>query len=632
VNTQLTSTSFQWNLTPASAIKTEPATTSVALARHRAQQGSRPPVVKKTAPQPIHLPAPPTDEEKYSYFGVQRRWPFVWLFVSQALLAFAFVAVMAHNPASAMGLVLITVLIPPMVANLWLRMRRRRVSLEDHVVRVEDWRRGRTEFPSVDVFLPTCGEDPRVLDNTFRHIRELEWPGALTIHVLDDADDEATRHLSTKWGLHYVVRANRGEWKKAGNLINAFENTSGDFIAVFDADFVPRTDFLWETIPYMAETKTGVVQTAQYFDVDSRVNEFARFAGSLQEIFFRWIQPARDTYEAAICAGTNVVYRREAVVAAGGFAKVPLGEDVHSGVKIWVANYRTRYLPLVLAKGLAPDTWAALTNQQYRWCRSSMLLMVSTFFREAPFGWRQRICFWAAFLYYMSSAAMVLISVLPTLVIVWFYPGQINPGNYLLMVPALLSTVLVFPLLARGWRPTIFRVCMINTFCHVQAVFDALRDRVQAWVPTGAATAAPAKKKGNIPLRTAVIGRVWFFGTQGLLWIGLGRAAAAGIDLISMWPAIVLAAIQLVMLAPTLTTLKPRPATTLPAVTAAPELTPDLLPSPVSALQPAYSSNLSISTPGITSPAVAVAETHASELSPLQSAIARTDALMSAGG
>ena len=365
--------------------------------------------------EPMHLPTPPTDEEKYSYFAVQRRWPFVWLFVSQAFLALAFTAVMIHSPATAMGLVLLTFVVPPMVVNLWLRMRTRRVGLEDHVVRVEDWRRGRTEFPSVDVFLPTCGEEPAVLDNTFRYVSQLDWPGTLRIHVLDDADDAETHRLAEKWGLHYVVRANRGEWKKAGNMINAFESTDGDYIAVYDADFAPRPDFLWETIPYMEEEKTGVVQTAQYFDVDARVNEFARFAGSLQELFFRWIQPARDTYEAAICAGTNVVYKRRAVVAAGGFARVPLGEDVHSGVKIWVANYRTRYLPLVLAKGLAPDTWEALTNQQYRWARSSMLLMVSAFFREAPFNWRQRICFWAAFLYYMASAAIILTATLPTL-------------------------------------------------------------------------------------------------------------------------------------------------------------------------------------------------------------------------
>jgi cellulose synthase (UDP-forming) len=379
----------------------------------------------------------------------------------------------------------------------------------------------------------------------------------LLIHVLDDADDAETRKLAERWGLDYVVRPNRGEWKKAGNMIHAFEHTTGEYIAVYDADFAPRPDFLWETIPYMEEERTGVVQTAQYFDVDSRVNEFARFAGSLQEIFFRWIQPARDTYEAAICAGTNVVYKRKAVVAAGGFAKVPLGEDVHSGVKIWVANYRTRYLPMVLAKGLAPDTWAALTNQQYRWARSSMLLMVSTFFREAPFSWRQRICFWAAFLYYMASAAMILIMVLPTLIIVWFYPGTIHPDLYLLMVPAVIATLFIFPLLARGWRPTILRVCMVNTFCHLQAVFDAMGDRVQAWVPTGATGTTTVKKKGDVPRRTALIARVWFVSTQTLLWAGMVRAVMNGVHPWMMWPTFLLAAIQLWMLAPTLVTLRP---------------------------------------------------------------------------
>jgi cellulose synthase (UDP-forming) len=551
VNTSIDTSEFRWNLTPGSAAApAEPHVVQLTKPKSARPQ-------KQTAPSaPLHLPVPPTDAEKFSYLGLQRRWPFVWLFIAQLALAFAFGAVMIHSPASALGLILLTFLVPPMFVNVWLRLRRRRVTLEDHIVLVEDWRRGRTEFPTVNVFIPTCGEDPQVLDNSFRFISQIDWPGGITRHVLDDADDAATKALADKWGLHYVVRENRGELKKAGNLINAFEHTTGDYMVVFDADFAPRADFLWETIPYMDNPETGVVQTAQYFDVDSRVNEFARFSGSLQELFFRWIQPARDTYEAAICAGTNVVYKREAVIAAGGFARVPLGEDVHSGVKIWVANYRTRYLPLVLAKGLAPDTWSALTNQQYRWCRSSMLLMVSTFFRDAPFSVAQRICFWAAFLYYMASASMVLIAVLPTLIIVWFYPTEIHPYQYIAMLPALLSTFLVFPLLARGWRPTIFRVCMINTFCHIQAVIDAMRDKVQAWVPTGAAATA-TKKKGNIPLRTAVIARTWFFGTQTLLWSGIIHAAITGVNVLEMWPTIVLAAIQVFMLAPTLISLKP---------------------------------------------------------------------------
>jgi cellulose synthase (UDP-forming) len=283
--------------------------------------------------------------------------------------------------------------------------------------------------------------------------------------------------------------------------------TDGEFIVVYDADFAPRADFLWQTVPYMAAEDVGVVQTAQYFDVDGRVNYIARFAGSLQELFFRWIQPARDTCEAAICAGTNVVYRRSAVAAAGGFAKVPLGEDVHSGVKIWVANYRTRYVPIVLAKGLAPDSWNALTNQQYRWCRSSLLLMVSSFFRDAPFSKKQRVCFWAAFVYYMSSAALPFTSTLPALIMVWFFPTEIHPANYFPLIPSVVSTLVIFPLIARGWRPTIYRVCVVNSFCHLLAVVDALRNQVQAWVPTGAVATTTTSQA--VPRRIALLARIW---------------------------------------------------------------------------------------------------------------------------
>ena len=515
------------------------------------------PATTPSAPQApdYHLPSPPSDEEKYSYFGVQRRWPFVFLFLSQGCLVFAFVKVMLHTPDTALGLIFLTVMLPPMVVNLWLRMKKRRLTLESHVVAVETWRAVQDELPSIDVFLPTCGEDPIVLANTFTHVAALEWDGDLRVHVLDDADSDVTRTLADEFGFDYVVRPNRGEWKKAGNLIAAFGITSAEFIAVFDADFAPRPDFFWETVPYMADESTGVVQTAQYFDVDRRVNYIARYAGALQELFFRWIQPARDTCEAAICAGTNVVYRRAAVEKAGGFAQVPIGEDVHSGVKLWVASYHTRYLPMVLAKGLAPDSWNALTNQQYRWCRSSMLLMMSSFFHHAPFDKKQRVSFWAAFLYYMASASLPVTSVLPTLIMVWFFADTITPSNYLLMVPSVIATLFVFPLVARGWRPTIYRVATVNSFCHLLAVTDALRNHVQNWVPTGAAV---TPSRGGVPARVATMGRIWLVLSQGLLWAGLARNVAAGANPWLLWPAVVLGVVQLWMLVPILVGLGPK--------------------------------------------------------------------------
>jgi cellulose synthase (UDP-forming) len=195
-----------------------------------------------------------------------------------------------------------------------------------------------------------------------------------------------------------------------------------------------------------------------------------------------------------------------------------------------------------------------------------MLLMISTFFRAAPFSLRQRVCFWAAFLYYMSSAAVCLTSTLPTLIILWGFPKEIHPGSYLLMIPSVVSTVLVFPLLARGWRPSIYRVNTVNGFCHLLAVIDALRNKVQAWVPTGAATKS---KSGSVPKRVASIARVWFVGTQLALWLGVAHALAVGASAWLLWPAIGLALVQLWMLTPLLVKLGP-PAATYQAAQAAP--------------------------------------------------------------
>ena len=130
---------------------------------------------------------------------------------------------------------------------------------------------------------------------------------------------------------------------------------------------------------------------------------------------------------------------------AGGFARVPIGEDVHSGVKLWWAGYETRYVPLCLAKGVAPGDFASLANQQTRWCRSSMLLMVEKHFREAPFTWKQRVAFWAAFLYYMASAALLFTGPFPTLTMMWFFPQQVYPRNYLVILPSLAATFFAFP-------------------------------------------------------------------------------------------------------------------------------------------------------------------------------------------
>jgi cellulose synthase (UDP-forming) len=496
--------------------------------------------------QETYLPRPPDDLEKYAYFGRPRRWVFAWLLIASIGVLYGYIRVAERAwIVSPVMWLLLMVMVPPVVVNFWLRIGRPRLTLSAHQETVAAYRE---HGETVDVFLPSCGEPLAVLDNTFRYVSKMTWGGLKTVYALDDSARDEVRRLAEQYHFRYVVRPNPGEMKKAGNLTHALAISSGDFVAVIDADFAVRQEFLYETMPYFADPKIGIVQTAQFFDVrNGSFSYIQRYAGALQEIFFRFIQPARDRYKAAICAGTNLVYRRAAVVAAGGFAQVPIGEDVHSGVKLWWAGYETRYLPLCLAKGVAPIDFPSLANQQARWCRSSMMLMIEKHFQEAPFTWKQRAAFWAAFLYYMSSAALLLTGPFPTLTMIWFYPQRVYPHNYLPILPALAATLFVFPLLSRGWRPTIWRVCMINSCCHVYAIWYAIRDRVAEWVPTGASPYG-----GQVPVVVNRILCTWIVIVQVSLWLGLAlRVHQYGWH--QYWATEVLGGVQLYMMAPLLT-------------------------------------------------------------------------------
>ena len=125
-----------------------------------------------------------------------------------------------------------------------------------------------------------------MLDNTFKHVQDISWSGTKLVYVLDDSARESVRDLAAQYGFRYVARANRGELKKAGNLINAFDLSSGDFIVVLDADFAARRDFLYETMPYFSDPLVGIVQTAQFFDTrDLSFSYIQRYAGLSRKSF-----------------------------------------------------------------------------------------------------------------------------------------------------------------------------------------------------------------------------------------------------------------------------------------------------------------------------------------------------------
>lgn len=442
-------------------------------------------------------------------------------------------------------LVLVLLTATGSVFSLATSLQRRRLSAESHRRLVSEY--APDSWPSVDVLLPTCGEPLEVLSNTYRYVAAMQWTGVVTHYVLDDSDRSEVRELAEVYGLEYRVRPNLGELKKAGNLHYGYTNSVGEFVVILDADFCPRHDFLTHLIPYFDDEAVGIVQSPQVFNTTAGMNWLERGAGSTQELFYRWIQPARDAVGAAICVGTSAVYRRRALDANGGFARLEHSEDVYTGLELFKRGFTLRYVPIQVSKGLCPDSMAAFVNQQYRWCLGSISLLVSREFHDLPLTFTQRVAHWSGFLFYLSTAVGVMAAELPGLLVFLFLAAQIEAWQYLGLLPALwIKLVLIPSTFTSSLRFEVQRVEMIYGFAHIVAVLDGIRGRAAAWVPTSAVSAAldRPQQKGTmaLPRKVAILAT----GTLTTLLTAMVVAIVTGVSvhgLASLWMPTLLVAI-----------------------------------------------------------------------------------------
>ena len=453
----------------------------------------------------VTLPSSPTDKELFTYCNPRRL-----TLQSAQLAALASVA----WSLSQLGLTdpwLIVIVTPLAIGliisavSIALGIGLRKFNVERHLSHIRSWSAEVEEFPSVDVFLPTCGEDIRILANTFRHLADLQYPGPLSIIVLDDSCRPAVRSLADSHGFVYLTRPDRGVMKKAGNLRFGFANSEGDFFVVFDADFCPRPDFLAHALPYMDSEHVAIVQTPQFFDAHESSQVWIESgAASVQEYFYRWVQPVRNRWSGAICVGSCAVYRRAALEPMGGTALIEHSEDVHTGFAALAAGYRIHYLPLVLAKGVCPDNVPAFINQQYRWCVGSLSLVTSSKFWRARVGVMPRVCFGTGFSYYVLTGILTIVNPLPLIALIWAWPELVSWRSWIPLIPAFMVTFIILP----KWHTKTYGIDAFATkyvygWAHLFALTDIVRGRRAEWRPTGSSSAATTRRA----FPTAV--RVW---------------------------------------------------------------------------------------------------------------------------
>lgn len=461
------------------------------------------------------LPTPPSDAEKTFYLGPQWRWVTPVSFLGYVLIVVSIGFFVVQHIWSALLLLPLAVSSVGTVVSLFTSSRPRRDSLAGHQEKVRSWRP--RPVPSVDVFLPSAGEELAVLRNTYLHVSRLNWEARLSVYVLDDSARDEVQELAAEHGFTYLTRPDRGHFKKAGNLRYGFDHSSGDYILVLDADFVPRSDALYELAPYFEEPDVAIVQSPQYFDVSKDMNWLQRAAGATQILFYRWVQPSRDRSSAAICVGTSAMYRRHALVESGGFALIGHSEDVHTGFNLMKVGYRVRYVPTIVTKGLCPDQLDQFLTQQYRWCTGSMSLLFSRAFHRTKLTFAQRACFWSGFLYYITTAINVFVTAVPAILMAWFDPAGVAPANYVFVLLAMMTrqTVIPFITLQSESMMSLTRVQMTYSFSHAVALFDVLRHRTDAWVATG------TKARSRTATRVMRLIRVWCIGVQVALWTAI---------------------------------------------------------------------------------------------------------------
>ena len=276
------------------------------------------------------------------------------------------------------------------------------------------------QLPSVDVFIPTYNEPIEVLEKTITGALCLDYP-KVKIWVLDDGRRQWLKAFSEAKGVGYLNRPDNAH-AKAGNINHALTQTDGEFIAVFDADFVPQRNFLMRTIGFFSDAEIGIVQIPHaFYNHDPMQTNLAlrKTVPDEQRFFFDAIMPSRDAWNAAFCCGSNSVTRRTALRAIGDAVPTEaITEDILTSIALLRKGYITRYLCERLAFGLAPETVEAFFIQRQRWARGAIQIL---YLANGPFG--RGLTFMQRMLYlpmhWLTLGPRSLIIILAPIVFLW---------------------------------------------------------------------------------------------------------------------------------------------------------------------------------------------------------------------
>lgn len=344
---------------------------------------------------------------------------------------------------------------------------------------------------SVDIYIPTYNEDISILRKTALSCARIRYPH--TTYILDDGNRPELAKDAERWGSKYIARKERTD-AKAGNLNNALHRTDGDYVVVFDADFVPQPNFLDKTLGYFHDPKVAFVQTPHnYYNIDSfqfRINKKKEQSWNEQDIFYKLMMPCRDYWNSTFFTGSAAVFRKRALEDIGGIATGNITEDINTTILLYSRGWKGIYHNEILSNGLAAKDLKNYHTQVLRWAEGNIgLFFVNNplFVRGLTFS--QRICFFAVIFSWLIGFPKLIYFMLPPLMILLGgYPIGSFDFSLIWRYLMFLGVVLLgFKFACRGYGKIRYdeSYLMMNFFVFIKAALKNMLRRKSVFKVTG---------------------------------------------------------------------------------------------------------------------------------------------------
>ena len=257
---------------------------------------------------------------------------------------------------------------------LYFKNRRAKKSLPDLVLLDTS---STTQVPYVSIQLPIYNE-LYVVEGLIDAVCAFNYPkNRLEIQILDDSNDQTVQIIASKVAYYQArgvdiqhVRRRKREGFKAGALAHGLTICKGEFIAIFDADFLPRADFLRQTIPFFANPKIGLVQT-RWEHLNENYSLLTRLQAMALDAHFSIEQMGRNMGHFMNFNGTAGVWRKTCIEDAGGWKSDTLTEDLDLSYRAQLKGWEFQYLNNIGTPAQLPITMNAFKSQQFRWVKGA---------------------------------------------------------------------------------------------------------------------------------------------------------------------------------------------------------------------------------------------------------------------